>query len=274
MNVVREIQRINERELSENIPESASWHTKYKDSAYVFIGGLDYDLTEGDVITIMSQYGEVVDCNLVRDKEKGKSRGFAFVAYEDQRSTILAVDNMNGAKLLERTLRCDHVLDYRLPKKKKNPGEQVDEKDQGRDEDEEAYLARRKRIWDFEKYKEQQVIAKPKKVRQVSKESKAEERRQSKIMQILEAKKRKWAARKEAQAAMEGGYTARGVQPKKIWGGEDMRPQVNQKHAEVSRSGRMDDILKDSVKKAKKKKKHKKDKKEKKSKKRRRSDSR
>jgi RNA recognition motif-containing protein len=35
-----------------------------------------YDLTEGDVLTIMSQFGEIVDCNLVRDKETGKSKGF------------------------------------------------------------------------------------------------------------------------------------------------------------------------------------------------------
>lgn len=43
--------------------------------------------------------GEVVDLNLIRDKVTGKSCGFAFIAYEDQRSTILAVDNFNGAKV-------------------------------------------------------------------------------------------------------------------------------------------------------------------------------
>lgn len=37
------------------------------------------------------RYGEIVDVNLVRDKGTGKSKGFAFVAYEDQRSTNLAV---------------------------------------------------------------------------------------------------------------------------------------------------------------------------------------
>jgi RNA-binding motif X-linked protein 2 len=36
--------------------------------------------------------------------------------YEDQRSTILAVDNFNGSKLLKRTIRCDHVDKYKLPK--------------------------------------------------------------------------------------------------------------------------------------------------------------
>ena len=35
---------------------SGSWHDEYKDSAYVFIGGLNYELTEGDVITIFSQF--------------------------------------------------------------------------------------------------------------------------------------------------------------------------------------------------------------------------
>jgi hypothetical protein len=40
---------------------------------------------------VSGRYGEVVDVNLVRDKATGKSRGFAFLAYEDQRSTVLAV---------------------------------------------------------------------------------------------------------------------------------------------------------------------------------------
>jgi len=46
------------------------------------------------------RYGEIVNVNLVRDKDTGKSKGFAFLCYEDQRSTILAVDNLNGAKVL------------------------------------------------------------------------------------------------------------------------------------------------------------------------------
>jgi RNA-binding motif protein, X-linked 2 len=43
-----------------------------------------------------------VDVNLVRDKTTGKSKGFAFLAYEDQRSTILAVDNGNGMDVIGR----------------------------------------------------------------------------------------------------------------------------------------------------------------------------
>ena len=47
--------------------------------------------------------------NLARDKGTGKSRGFAFLKYEDQRSTDLAVDNLGGATVLGRMLRVDHT---------------------------------------------------------------------------------------------------------------------------------------------------------------------
>jgi RNA-binding motif X-linked protein 2 len=50
-----------------------------------------------------------VHVNLVRDKETGKSKGFAFLKYEDQRSTDLAVDNLGGATVLGRLLRVDHT---------------------------------------------------------------------------------------------------------------------------------------------------------------------
>ena len=49
-------------------------------------------------------------------QDTGKSKGFGFLCYEDQRSTILAVDNFNGLKLCKRTIRVDHVQTYKLPK--------------------------------------------------------------------------------------------------------------------------------------------------------------
>ena len=89
---------------------------QYKDSAWIYSGGLPYDLTEGDIICVFSQYGEIVHINLIRDHKTGKSKGFAFICYEDQRSTILAVDNLNGMKLCGRLVRVDHVHTYKLPK--------------------------------------------------------------------------------------------------------------------------------------------------------------
>lgn len=127
MNVIKEIERINKKEFESGIyggSEKGSWHDKYKNSAWVYIGGLPYELSEGDIICVMSQWGEIEDINLVREKGENKSKGFAFLKYEDQRSTILAVDNFNGITLLGRTLRVDHVDQYKLPKEIREREEQ------------------------------------------------------------------------------------------------------------------------------------------------------
>lgn len=125
--------------------------------------GLDYRLSEGDLLVVFSQCGEIVDLNLIRDKDTGKSRGFAFIAYEDQRSTVLAVDNFNGAKVppghvhphyigpaltvppqvAGRVICVDHVAQYRRPKTSLKAGEE------GVNETDEDYDTRRRRIWDY-----------------------------------------------------------------------------------------------------------------------------
>jgi RNA-binding motif X-linked protein 2 len=71
-----------------------------------------------------------MNINMPRDKETGKPKGFAFLMYEDQRSTILAVDNLNGANILERTIRVDHVKNYKEKRVKNDDGEWVDPEEQ------------------------------------------------------------------------------------------------------------------------------------------------
>ena len=61
MNVVQEIKRINAREQQFNKivgGSSGSWHDDYRDSHYIFVGGLPYELTEGDLLIVFSQYAQ------------------------------------------------------------------------------------------------------------------------------------------------------------------------------------------------------------------------
>lgn len=71
-----------------------------------------------------------MDVNLPRDKQTGKTKGFGFLMYEDQRSTVLAVDNLNGAKVVDRTLRVDHVKNYKQPKVDDGEGNFVEREEQ------------------------------------------------------------------------------------------------------------------------------------------------
>lgn len=51
--------------------------------------------------------------------------------YADQRSTVLAVDNLNGAQVLGRTLRVDHVLNYKQLERDQETGK-LKERDEQR----------------------------------------------------------------------------------------------------------------------------------------------
>ncbi|RDA95289.1 hypothetical protein CP533_3499 [Ophiocordyceps camponoti-saundersi (nom. inval.)] len=109
MNKIRAIQALNQKEIEKGVSTEGSWHTDFRDTAFIYFGGLPYELSEGDVITIFSQFGEPVFLKLARDKETGKSRGFGWLKYHDQRSTDLAVDNLGGADIGGRLISVDHA---------------------------------------------------------------------------------------------------------------------------------------------------------------------
>eukprot|EP01029_Cantina_marsupialis_P029638 TRINITY_DN781946_c0_g1_i1.p1 TRINITY_DN781946_c0_g1~~TRINITY_DN781946_c0_g1_i1.p1 ORF type:complete len:303 (-),score=99.91 TRINITY_DN781946_c0_g1_i1:95-1003(-) len=128
MNRIREIERLNDNELKSGYAgTSASWHNDFKSCPWIFIGGLPFKLTEGDIICAFSQWGDIEDIHLIRDEETGKSRGFGFLKYEDPRSGTLAVDNFNGITLLGQTISVDHKDNYEPPKKKKSERDYSDD---------------------------------------------------------------------------------------------------------------------------------------------------
>lgn len=127
---IKNTQLATKREIELGLDEKGSWHDRFKHSAYVYAGGLSYELTEGDVLAVFSQYGEIVDVHLVRDKQTKKSRGFAFLAYEDQRSTVLAVDNLSGSRVAGRIIRVEHVDNYRKQKAEAEGEEYISDVDE------------------------------------------------------------------------------------------------------------------------------------------------
>ncbi|CAJ0591680.1 unnamed protein product [Cylicocyclus nassatus] len=100
-----------------------NYATDHVKSSWICIAGLSNELTEGDIITVFSQFGEVVNINLLRQKQTGRSRGICFLCYQDLASTILAVDNFNGITLLRRKLKVNYVDNYKLPKYREDADE-------------------------------------------------------------------------------------------------------------------------------------------------------
>ncbi|TBU30920.1 hypothetical protein BD309DRAFT_861928 [Dichomitus squalens] len=60
-----------------------------------FVGGLSHSTTSDSMRAFFSQYGKVVDCTVMVDRESGRSKGFGFVTFEDASNTDQLVGQPN-----------------------------------------------------------------------------------------------------------------------------------------------------------------------------------
>lgn len=74
-------------------------------SKKLFIGNLSYDVQQSDLEQLFGDYGPVVSCNIVKDRETGRSRGFGFVELEDGERADAAVKELDGRELVGRAIR-------------------------------------------------------------------------------------------------------------------------------------------------------------------------
>ena len=70
----------------------------------LYVGNLAYTSTEDDLRTLFAQAGKVNTVTLMKDRETGRSKGFAFVEMESQVDAQNAINTLNGTKLHERAL--------------------------------------------------------------------------------------------------------------------------------------------------------------------------
>jgi cold-inducible RNA-binding protein len=69
----------------------------------VFIGNLPFQTTDNDLTDLFSQYGEVESVSIITDRDTGRSKGFGFVAMNDD-SAEKAIAGLNGADFNGRSL--------------------------------------------------------------------------------------------------------------------------------------------------------------------------
>jgi cold-inducible RNA-binding protein len=70
----------------------------------LFVGNLSFNTTEGEILDMFKQAGNVVKCELIVDKFTSKSRGFAFVEMGSQEEANKAVEMFNGKDMGGRAL--------------------------------------------------------------------------------------------------------------------------------------------------------------------------
>ena len=70
----------------------------------IYVGNISFQTTEQDLDAAFSAYGQVDRVQIVKDRESGQSRGFAFVEMSNNADADKAMAALNGAELSGRTL--------------------------------------------------------------------------------------------------------------------------------------------------------------------------
>jgi RNA recognition motif-containing protein len=71
----------------------------------LYVGNLSYSTTEEDLQTLFSQAGTVVSVTLIKDRDSGRSKGFAFVEMESQSDVEKAIQTFDGYAMDDREIR-------------------------------------------------------------------------------------------------------------------------------------------------------------------------
>ncbi|HCC51848.1 MAG TPA: RNA-binding protein [Porphyromonadaceae bacterium] len=79
----------------------------------IYVGNLNYRVREDDLKSIMEQYGTVDSVKVIKDRETGRSKGFAFVEMQDDEEARRAIDELNEKEFEGRQM----VVKEAIPKK-------------------------------------------------------------------------------------------------------------------------------------------------------------
>jgi RNA recognition motif-containing protein len=75
----------------------------------IFVGNLDFGATEDQIRALFEAYGSVDRVSLMRDRDTGRSRGFAFVEMTNANEADQAIAGLNGTNLGGRALNVNEA---------------------------------------------------------------------------------------------------------------------------------------------------------------------
>ena len=73
-------------------------------TAKLYVGNLDYAVTNEQLVELFSQAGKVLSAMVIIDRYSGRSKGFAFVEMESKQAAQKAINLFNGKDFQGRSL--------------------------------------------------------------------------------------------------------------------------------------------------------------------------
>lgn len=75
----------------------------------IYVGNLSYKVTQEDVEAVFAEYGTVKRVQLPTDRETGRPRGFGFVEMETEAEEAAAIEALDGAEWMGRSLKVNQA---------------------------------------------------------------------------------------------------------------------------------------------------------------------
>ena len=75
----------------------------------LFVGNLDSEATPEELRRLFEAYGQVGQVHIVRDRDTGLPRGFAFVEMTNEAEAEKAIQGLNGSILRDRALNVSYT---------------------------------------------------------------------------------------------------------------------------------------------------------------------
>jgi len=76
-----------------------------KMDAKLYVGNLSYDTTEDGLRTKFAEAGTVVSVDMIKDRDTGQMKGFAFITMNNQEESENAIRMFNGKMLDSREIK-------------------------------------------------------------------------------------------------------------------------------------------------------------------------
>ena len=77
----------------------------------IFVGNLSYEISQDDLVEVFQDYGKVQRVHIPVDKETGRKRGFAFVEMESKAQETTAIEALDGAEWMGRSIKVNQARD-------------------------------------------------------------------------------------------------------------------------------------------------------------------
>ena len=91
--------------------------------AKLYVGNLSYTTTEESLRRAFAQAGTVVSVDMIKDRDTGRTKGFAFVTMNNQEEAENAIKLLNGKSLDNREIKVNIARPREEKPRRKSYGE-------------------------------------------------------------------------------------------------------------------------------------------------------